>query len=94
MNKTDIMVLFFLTGLLLGLSVGLLNMVFIKYTVKSDFMLTVLTNTCKHSKLQDVSIGNFGKTVTVECADGKILKFDTNSIVPNQTLPQSGNTSN
>lgn len=107
MSKADVMMLSFLSGLLGGLLIGMINMIFLKYTLKAEFVTTVLADSCHHSKLQNVSVGNFGKSLTVECADGKILKFNigTMQIDPNTApiitlspssapLTQGGNASN
>lgn len=98
MNKNDIMILAFLLGLVGGLSTGLVNMFFLKYTIKAEYITEVLNDSCHRSKLQNVSVENFGKSITVECADGKTMRFVPNSITvtkqPDSSSPQSGNTGN
>ena len=72
-NKSDIAILFFLLGLLLGMG----SSVFLKYTVKVDAMNSALHDSCHFSTQESVSLSLFGTVIAVECADGKVIKFNS-----------------
>lgn len=72
MKKIDIIIIFFLSGILSGMALSL----FKDYRVSNKDMIYIINNSCYKSEISILSISFFGRIIKVECVNGQIQTYN------------------